>query len=317
MDLGDVTDTFNTIYLTGGGGAVAGTPAATRSDRSDLQNHIFRAGLNYHLMPTGPARASAGPLLALHAPRLDWAGYYVGANLGYGIGRDPTTRSSVDAAGTPTYGSPQEFVLAPEGWLGGVQVGGNRTVFNPNWILGFEADIQATGMKDTANCIPIACGGRIVSTPGTGLFPVAFSDYSAEHKLNWFGTFRGRVGYAAGHGLVYATAGLAYGEVERRGSIAGRTVGAITGTTINTFAGAYSASSTQVGWTGGGGVEARLTDQWTGKVEYLYVDLGGVSDSFNTVFLTGGAGVSGSHTFSTHIREHIVRFGANYHLTPL
>jgi outer membrane immunogenic protein len=64
-------------------------------------------------------------------------------------------------------------------------------------------------------------------------------------------------------------------------------------------------------------VEARLTDQWTGKVEYLYVDLGGVSDSFNTVFLTGGAGVSGSHTFSTHIREHIVRFGANYHLTPL
>jgi len=53
-------------------------------------------------------------------------------------------------------------------------------------------------------------------TQNTGFltfFPVTFSALSEEHKIDWFGTVRGRFGYTMGPVLVYATGGLAYGEV--------------------------------------------------------------------------------------------------------
>jgi outer membrane immunogenic protein len=128
------------------------------------------------------------------------------------------------------------------------------------------------------------------------------------------GTLRGRVGYAAGPALFYVTGGLAYGGVERNGNIAGRSVTAVGGVTVSTFAGSYGANSARAGWTVGAGGEARVSDKLTAKAEYLYVDLGSVNDSFNTVFLTGGAGVSGTHTIASKVTEHIFRVGVNYKL---
>jgi outer membrane immunogenic protein len=56
---------------------------------------------------------------------------------------------------------------------------------------------------------------------------------------------------------------------------------------------------------------------WSAKAEYLYVDLGRVSDSFNTIFLTGlGAGNAATRTDRSHIRENIFRVGLNYHINP-
>jgi outer membrane immunogenic protein len=49
---------------------------------------------------------------------------------------------------------------------------------------------------------------------------------------------------------------------------------------------------------------------WTGKVEYLYMDLGSVSNALNT----GTAAVAATVTTNSSIRDHIVRIGANYHL---
>jgi len=77
-----------------------------------------------------------------------------------------------------------------------------------------------------------------------------------------------------------------------------------------------SVSGTTTGWTIGSGVEASLGDHWTGKIEYLYVDLG--SRSFS---LTGPA--FGAETVTTRIHESIFRGGLNYnfngnsaHLAP-
>ncbi len=66
---------------------------------------------------------------------------------------------------------------------------------------------------------------------------------------------------------------------------------------------AFSASSdrTKSGWTWGTGVEAALSGNWTGKIEYLYVDLG------NTVRHLRRAAQS-----AHEIREHIFRAGVNY-----
>ena len=100
--------------------------------------------------------------------------------------------------------------------------------------MGVEGDITATGMSDTA-------GGVKVTNP-------------------WNGTLRGRAGYNWDRFLVYATGGLAVGEVK-------------------TKAGGVSDSNTNAGWTVGAGVEAAITNNVTARVEYRYTDLGSTSYS--------------------------------------
>jgi outer membrane immunogenic protein len=65
------------------------------------------------------------------------------------------------------------------------------------------------------------------------------------------------------------------------------------------------------GWTIGGGIEAQLAGNWTGKVEYLYLDLGTISGSAPNTSI-GNVGVA---TFSSRVQDHIVRIGLNYHFS--
>ncbi len=72
--------------------------------------------------------------------------------------------------------------------------------------------------------------------------------------------------------MLYATGGLAWGTNEVGASIA-----------APGFFAAGTASDTHVGWTVGAGVEWALLDNWSAKVEYLYLDLG------NATYLGGPA----------------------------
>jgi outer membrane immunogenic protein len=251
-----------------------------------------------------------------------WNGFYIGGNIGYGISDDPSTITTtagpsllpIAALGSPLYGSPQNFNLASRGWNGGVQAGYNLQ-FSPNWVVGFETDFQGADQRDRQNCI-VPCGTLVPinATPGALIFPVNFSDDSVEHRLRWFGTVRGRFGYATGTALLYVTGGLAYANIERNASVAGTTL--VGGTTIfNTFAGAYSSNSIRTGGTIGAGLEAQLGGGFSVKAEYLYLDFGNISDTFNTTFTTsviGQTGVAATRTFSSDIREHVFRIGVNY-----
>ena len=83
---------------------------------------------------------------------------------------------------------------APSGVMGGGQVGYN---WQSGWfVFGVEADIQASGANDT------------------------FAAYKFSNP--WFGTLRGRAGYAMNNVLFYGTGGLAYGgarvEAQRLGT---------------------------------------------------------------------------------------------------
>src|SRR5215475_6180515 len=67
--------------------------------------------------------------------------------------------------------------LSPSGGFGGGQIGYNwQGLFglSSSWVLGIEADIQGSGISDSA----------------------VIGNTSVESSLNWFGTVRGRVGYA-------------------------------------------------------------------------------------------------------------------------
>ena len=172
-----------------------------------------------------------------------------------------------------------------DGFIGGGQIGYNWQT--DHWVFGIEADFQGSAQK--------ADGGFVLAPiVGAAVFPgltVAYTD-----KLEWFGTVRGRVGYAFDRWLPYVTGGWAYGH------------GTISGTGTTTPAGtvlAFSASQDYSGWTVGGGVEWAFMDHWSAKAEYLYIDFGD-----GPTVTANGAGtlaiVSGKMT------DNIARLGINY-----
>jgi outer membrane immunogenic protein len=150
------------------------------------------------------------------------------------------------------WGSVDNNPTQPAGLVGGAQAGYNWQ--SGAMVLGLEGDLQASAADDT-------------------FAPWKFSN-------PWFGTVRGRVGYAFGNVLLYGTGGLAFGELR------GETFG-------------LSESHTNAGWTAGVGAEFGFAPHWTAKVEYLFVDL---SDSRFTI-----TGAQNGYDFG------LVRVGVNYH----
>jgi outer membrane immunogenic protein len=149
------------------------------------------------------------------------------------------------------WGSVSNAAAKPSGFAGGIQGGFNWQ--SGNIVLGGETDLQLSGASDTVG-------------------PFKFSN-------PWFGTLRGRAGYAVNNILFYATGGLAYGSG-----------------TVDVLG--LSETHSSIGWTGGGGLEVGLTPRWTVRAEYLYMDLGAQNYA-----LTGL-----SHDFTSSV----LRFGANY-----
>jgi outer membrane immunogenic protein len=92
-------------------------------------------------------------------------------------------------------------------------------------------------------------------------------------------------------------------------------------------AAAANFSTIKTGWVLGGGVETAIgalfglgrDTRWTAKLEYLYVDLGSVTNAFGTKLVpvcasTCATPATGSTSFlsSSHVREQIIRIGVNY-----
>ena len=126
----------------------------------------------------------------------------------------------------------------------------------------------------------------------TNLNGTTFSNCAAgcETKSDWLATVRGRAGYAVDRILFYGTGGGAFGMSR-----------------LLTPRFPFS-SSTQTGWTAGAGVEFAFTPNLTGKVEYLYVDLGSQSCGAANCYSVSGIGPATTVTLT----ENVVRAGINY-----
>jgi outer membrane immunogenic protein len=178
-----------------------------------------------------------------YAP-FSWTGFYVGANGGYGdnFDRNDNFVLSNSLGFTATTRGVQ-----PEGGFGGGQLG-------YNWqqgplLLGLEADLQ----------------GADVSAGFAGHLLDGGDVLNAHQSFDYFGTARGRVGFAFYHGLIYATGGFAYGGV--RDQLLVFLPGS--GTSVN-----LHSDDTRTGFVIGGGVELALAPHWSVKVEYQHIDLG-------------------------------------------
>jgi outer membrane immunogenic protein len=192
-------------------------------------------------LPTEPLPA---PMLA-PVPSFTWTGFYAGANVGY-------SASDMDADDILFEGAPPPvdlgFGLSPDGVIGGATIGYNYQF--GSLVAGLEGDFDLTSLRDS--------------------FTNDAAGFTGTGELEWLSTIRGRLGFAADRFLIYATGGLAIGEI--KGTI-DDDYGAVTITTDD--------SNTHVGWTAGGGVEFALTDHITIKGEGLYYDLGSEDYSFS------------------------------------
>jgi outer membrane immunogenic protein len=114
--------------------------------------------------------------------------------------------------------------------------------------------------------------------------------------------------------LLYATGGLAYGQVTTTAT------GGVVGQPFATL----SAKGTRAGWTVGGGIEGALSNNWTVKAEYLYMDLGNapsVGASATTIFpnvpdIGFTTVLDTSLATGGRVRDHIFRLGVNYRFGP-
>jgi outer membrane immunogenic protein len=150
------------------------------------------------------------------------------------------------------WGDISNSAMSPSGIAGGGQFGYNLQ--NGQFVYGAETDLQLSSADDT-------------------VAPYKFSN-------PWFGTLRGRAGIALDNILLYATAGLAYGDVK-----------------AEQFG--LSETKTHYGWTAGLGMEVGFSQNWSAKVEYLYMDLN-----------DRGYSITGA---DNGLQSNLLRFGVNYH----
>jgi outer membrane immunogenic protein len=212
-----------------------------------------------------------------------WTGFYAGVNAGAGYGQIDKAVSLAGDNGAGTFFLNRIFTDDPtsslnafsqslfsQGFVGGGQLGYNLQ-FARDWVVGVEADIQS-GLQGSASA--------------TGFVdPVAFTNpitLTSNQDLKWFGTVRGRLGFATERFLMFGTAGIAYGRTEVSANINNPNgidvpfPGVPTNLlcVANQVCIAGSDSKTSVGWTVGGGLEWALWNHVMLKVEYLHVDLG-------------------------------------------
>ena len=189
----------------------------------------------------------------------DWSGVYVGLNAGAAWG-NTELNSGIDCRVTGSGacdGDPDWYrqQLDDNGavFTGGAMIGANWQ--HDSLVLGVEADVNYADFG--------VSNSREVSEPFGTIFT------KAEIDGNWWGTVRGRLGFAADNFLFYGTGGLAWGTLDA----SARVDQCQAGDCANGFTAKGSDSSTNIGWTAGAGMEYGL-DHWTLGVEYLYVDLG-------------------------------------------
>jgi opacity protein-like surface antigen len=303
--IGNWTGKLEYLHLDFGNASVAAVnsniaPPIGVDLRTRVTDDILRFGFNYKFDPfvapgdTPINKAGIYKAGIFKAPRQvawTWEGYYLGLNFGYSWGKSRT-----DAIFDDTLGGGGTFATGSSFDLNGI-VGGAQTGYNwqfGNWLAGVEGDIQLTAQR----------GNPTFVCPDTACNPNGpeIAAFDQNQHLEWFSTLRGRIGATVTpDALVYMTAGAAVGGFKTAGNVAAFDANGGPATS------AFSNISIKSGWTAGAGIEAHLGGNWTGKIEYLYLDFGSISASSNNQL-----NVTLLNTFNSRVTDNVVRLGLNY-----
>jgi outer membrane immunogenic protein len=289
-----------------------------------------------------------------------WTGFYVGASIGaaqdltsssdnwrwattypagtlVGFGGGPL--AALPAAATYYNSYSANHRASDIGITGGFQGGYNWQT--GSLVLGIEGDWSWMDLQSKSSFFSQPVTGIFPPLPNFFFVPGTVQGWTSTQTLDWLTTVRGRIGWATPHILWYVTGGAAWAKVNTSYALVSSpgNSGLLVAAGANgpgTFGqwglpggfagGAFSV--TKSGWTVGGGAEAALSEwfgwqtgnKWTAKVEYLYADLGHVTDSIvaplvavcATTCTTPAAGNT-AFTSTRHITEQLLRVGLNYH----
>lgn len=190
----------------------------------------------------------------------------MGLNAGYGFGDSSQRDSRITPPAPPPLPIPGDGDYHVRGGSVGITAGYGSLI--NKWLLGIEGDINWADISGSSS----VCG----------------TNHTCGARLEGYGTLRGRIGTYMGSTLVYATGGLAYGEI----------------TAFDRLNPAFEATKRRAGWTVGGGLETPLTDKLSMKLEYLYMDFR------RGEYFT----IPGFTAERVDLDVHTVRIGLNYSL---
>lgn len=187
----------------------------------------------------------------------DWSGFYVGAHLGKSWGETGNSWRNIPL-GYPDWEPDGD--ISYSSISGGLHAGylWQRNAF----VYGIEGDFTWASLKGDDS---------------------QFAGLVNALEINYVGTFRGRLGFAQGNSLFYATSGIAFSSIDKKDITSNLAV-----------------SNDLVGWTIGGGYEHAFGRALRARIEYQYVDFGSVT-----------SGLSYDHR-ADDLRIHSVRAGLSY-----
>lgn len=245
-----------------------------------------------------PPRAAPVPVAPI-APAFTWTGFYLGSHSG-GFFLDGSVRTRGNADNTRDNVArgrrPADIDTEEADYFSGVQAGYN--VQFGSFVLGVEADISYAGVESREFFLGVDNNQSFF-----------------RQDIDFFGTVRGRAGFAFENVFVYGTGGLAYANVDSRVAFLRNSDRALQ------FSG--RSDETEYGYAVGGGVEFLLPPALsrfafigtllgatavTVKAEYLYFDLGDRDVVVNAI---PGVGLN-SYTSNFETTGHIGRIGFNY-----
>jgi outer membrane immunogenic protein len=217
---------------------------------------------------SGQARAADLPQPRVPVPALPAVYNWTGVYLGVNGGWGDGNSNWTNG----TAGETGRFPIS--GYTVGGTVGANYQI--GAYVLGIEGDVDWTNPRGGSGS---TCGAiSDLVPPPTG----------RRTQSEWLATIRGRVGYAFDRYLIYGAGGAAFANIQ---------TGLIPSSTFD--------STTEAGWTVGGGLEVCFAPNWTARVEYLFLDLPNVTCT--TVGNCGGAAGS-----VVSFDESVVRADVNF-----
>jgi high affinity Mn2+ porin len=206
--------------------------------------------------------AAADDVMATKAPAIpygnsaayNWNGFYAGGHFGVAWGNSNWTAGPGISGLTNLFQTIDTFDEAGS-FFAGLQAGYKYMLPN-RFLIGAEVDATFPAFPSLAG---ISIGGISNFTSPT-LGPVSYSETVLAS-----GTARGRIGYAPGSWLFYATGGFAWTYNQQ---------------SLTQVSTGNSESPWRLGWAAGVGVETPIAPHWTVRLEYLFTDYGNKSSGF-------------------------------------
>jgi high affinity Mn2+ porin len=228
--------------------------------------------------------AAADDVMVTKAPppssipgNFSWTGFYAGGHLGVAWGSSNWTAPGI--TGSTNLFQPIDSFNEAGSFFEGLQAGYSYMLPN-RVVIGAEVDASFPSYQNLAG---ISIGGISNFTSPT-LGAVSYSETVLSS-----GTVRGRIGYAPGSWLFYATGGFAWTYDQLT------LTQLASGTTDMPFL-------WRLGWAAGAGVDVPILPHWTARLEYLFTDYG----TSSVLFANAG------QRFNSDFSLQELRFGLNY-----